>query len=102
MGLGLSLVKRLAESIHGRIELVEPPSGLNVLSGTIRDASYIGVSTQYVIETRNGSHVSVYEQNVERTIHGSLHRPGEAVRLGWSPDHTFAVGPSVAEAPAGE
>jgi signal transduction histidine kinase len=29
MGLGLSLVKRLAESIHGRIELVEPPSGFS-------------------------------------------------------------------------
>lgn len=81
---------------------VEPPAGLNMLSGTIRDASYIGVSTQYVIETRNGSHVSVYEQNVERTIHGSLHRPGEAVLLGWSPDHTFAVGPSAAEATPGE
>ena len=81
---------------------VEPPSGLNVLSGTIRDASYLGVSTQYVIETRNGSRVSVYEQNVERTIHGSLHRPGEEVHLGWSPDHTFAVGPSHADAGAGE
>jgi signal transduction histidine kinase len=29
MGLGLSLVKRLAESIHGRIELVEPPPGFS-------------------------------------------------------------------------
>jgi signal transduction histidine kinase len=27
MGLGLSLVKRLTESIHGRIELAEPPAG---------------------------------------------------------------------------
>ncbi len=27
MGLGLSLVKRLTESIHGRIELTEPPPG---------------------------------------------------------------------------
>ena len=80
----------------------EPPSGLNLLSGTVRDASYLGVSTQYVIETRNGSRVSVYEQNVERTIHGSLHRPGEAVHLGWSPDHTFAVGPSVADVSAAE
>jgi len=29
MGLGLSLVKRLAESIHGRIELAEPPAGFS-------------------------------------------------------------------------
>ena len=79
-----------------------PPSGLNVLSGTVLDASYLGVSTQYVIETRNGSRISVYEQNVERTIHGSLHRPGEAVHLAWSPDHTFAVGASAADASPGE
>jgi spermidine/putrescine transport system ATP-binding protein len=72
----------------------EPPPGFNVLAGTIRDASYIGVSTQYVVETRAGGRLSVYEQNVERTIHGSLHRPGEDVRLAWAPDHSFAVAPS--------
>ena len=27
MGLGLSLVKRLVETIHGRIELAKPPAG---------------------------------------------------------------------------
>jgi spermidine/putrescine transport system ATP-binding protein len=68
-----------------------PPDGANVLSGTVRDASYLGASTQYIIETRHGERVTVYEQNVERTVHGSLHRPGEEVRLSWSPDHTFAV-----------
>jgi hypothetical protein len=28
---------------------------------------------------------------VERTVHGSLHQPGETVHLSWSPDHTFVV-----------
>jgi spermidine/putrescine transport system ATP-binding protein len=68
-----------------------PPAGSNELSGVVRDASYLGVSTQYVVETRHGDRVTVYEQNVERTVHGSLHRPGEEVRISWSPDHTFAV-----------
>ncbi len=68
-----------------------PTAGMNVLRGTVRDASYIGVSTQYVVETRSGGRLSVYEQNVERTLHGSMHRPGEEVNLAWSPDHTFAV-----------
>ena len=72
----------------------EAPAGFNILAGTVRDASYLGVSTQYVVETRGGGHLTVYEQNVERTIHGSLYRPGEDVRLAWSPDHTFAVAPS--------
>jgi len=76
----------------------EPPAGLNVLAGTVRDASYIGVSTQYVVETRAGERLSVYEQNVERTIHGSLHRPGQDVRVAWAPEHSFAVAPSRAEA----
>jgi spermidine/putrescine transport system ATP-binding protein len=69
----------------------EAPAGFNTLKGTVRDASYLGVSTQYVVETRIGGRLTVYEQNVERTIHGSLHRPGEDVHLAWSPDHTFAV-----------
>ena len=67
------------------------PNGLNELVGTVRDASYMGVSTQYIVETRHGGRIAVYEQNVERTSHGSLHRPGDDVRLTWSPDHTFVV-----------
>jgi spermidine/putrescine transport system ATP-binding protein len=67
------------------------PSGANELQGTVVDASYLGVSTSYVVEARSGARLTVYEQNVERTVHGSLHRPGETVRLSWSPDHTFVV-----------
>jgi spermidine/putrescine transport system ATP-binding protein len=67
------------------------PDGANELEGTVVDASYLGVSTSYVVEARTGARLTVYEQNVERTVHGSLHRPGETVRLSWSPDHTFVV-----------
>jgi spermidine/putrescine transport system ATP-binding protein len=69
----------------------EAPAGVNELAGIVRDASYLGASTQYIVETRHGERVTVYEQNVERTVHGSLHQPGQEVRLTWSPDHTFAV-----------
>jgi spermidine/putrescine transport system ATP-binding protein len=68
------------------------PAGSNELEGTVVDASYLGVSTSYVIEGRSGGRLTVYEQNVERTVHGSLHRPGDTVRLSWAPDHTFVVG----------
>jgi spermidine/putrescine transport system ATP-binding protein len=66
-------------------------AGQNGLLGTVRDASYLGVSTNYIVETRDGARLTVYEQNIERTVHGSLYKPGEEVRLSWSPDHTFVV-----------
>ena len=69
----------------------DAPAGMNLLSGVVRDASYVGVSTQYIVETRSGKRIAVYEQNVERTSHGSLHRPGDEVRLSWSPNHSFVV-----------
>ena len=65
--------------------------GANVLVGTIVDASYLGVSTQYVVRLPTEEAVTVYEQNVERTARSSLHGPGEQVTLAWAPDHTFVV-----------
>jgi spermidine/putrescine transport system ATP-binding protein len=67
------------------------PDGQNHLQGTIRDASYLGVSTSYIVETKGGGTVTVYEQNVERATRAELWTPGEEVQMTWSPDHTFAV-----------
>ena len=67
------------------------PSGHNAITGTVVDASYLGVSTQYIVTAASGARVTVYEQNVERTSRGSLHQPGQAVQLSWSPDHTFVI-----------
>jgi len=66
-------------------------SVVNRLQGVIADASYLGVSTQYLVRTRTGQTISVYEQNVKRTESGSLHRQGDEVYLTWAPDHTFVV-----------
>ena len=53
-----------------KIRLREPaddsPDGHNRLPGIVRDASYMGVSTQYQVESRSGARLTVYEQNVER------------------------------------
>jgi spermidine/putrescine transport system ATP-binding protein len=102
-----STVKAGAELVYGRNDVdvgVRPekirlhkadtdvPAGANQIQGTVVDASYLGVSTSYLVEGRTGARLTVYEQNVERTVHGSLYRPGDAVRLSWSPDHTFVVG----------
>lgn len=93
----------LAEGIHDievgvrpeKIRLRGPgdpvPAGHNQLAGTVRDASYLGVSTSYIVETRSGSRFTVYEQNVERATRSELWQPGEEVVMTWSPDHTFVV-----------
>jgi spermidine/putrescine transport system ATP-binding protein len=67
------------------------PGGHNHLQGVIRDASYIGVSTQYIVEARGGAQMTVYEQNMERATKAELWAPGEEVLLTWSPDHSFVV-----------
>ena len=67
------------------------PPDSNLLHGVIRDASYIGVSTQYIVEIRGGGTVTVYEQNVERATKSELWTAGEAVTLNWQPDHSFVI-----------
>jgi spermidine/putrescine transport system ATP-binding protein len=78
-----------------KIRLREPadaaPDGHNRLTGVVRDASYMGVSTQYQVEARGGARLTVYEQNVERATRAELWAPGEEVLLTWSPDHSFVV-----------
>jgi len=80
------------EKIRLHSESTAIPERMNRLAGRVIDASYLGASTSYLIESKAGERLTVFEQNVERTSHGSLHRPGEDVLLAWSPDHTFAVG----------
>jgi spermidine/putrescine transport system ATP-binding protein len=57
----------------------------NRLTGRLLETAYVGVATQYVLDTRCGN-VSVYVQNSE---------PGAAEQapseISWSPDSTFVV-----------
>ena len=69
---------------------VEAPTGHNHMSGVVRDASYLGVSTQYQVEAKSGT-LTVYEQNVERATRAELWARGDQVQLTWSPDHSFVV-----------
>jgi spermidine/putrescine transport system ATP-binding protein len=66
------------------------PSGHNRLTGVVKDASYLGVSTQYQVESRGGT-LAVYEQNVERATRAELWSRGDEVQMTWSPDHSFVV-----------
>ncbi|AXK36305.1 ABC transporter ATP-binding protein [Streptomyces armeniacus] len=62
--------------------------GRNRLNGRIVDASYLGVSTQYLIDTPACPEFAVYEQNVGRDPRLV---PGTDVVLHWDPAHTFGL-----------
>ena len=74
---------------------------LNVLDGRVVDASYVGVSTQYVVEVGEGQEVAVYSQNVETSGLGEQLSSGERVRLTWKPQHSFVI-PRRGESPQSE
>lgn len=74
-------------------------NGANALEGVVLDASYIGVSTQYLIETGDGYKITVYAQNLETSGAGEAHPDGQRVRLTWQPQHTFVIGATDRAAP---
>ncbi len=89
------------EKIRMRDAREDGPAGHNTLLGTIRDASYLGVSTSYIVETRAGARLTVYEQNVERATRSELWAAGEEVRLSWQPEHTFVLRSTEGAEPGG-
>jgi spermidine/putrescine transport system ATP-binding protein len=60
----------------------------NSLAGEVRERAYIGVSTQYIVETQHGS-ITVYVQNTDPS-EGAV-QPGDQVAISWSPEATFVV-----------
>jgi spermidine/putrescine transport system ATP-binding protein len=60
----------------------------NRLSGTIRERAYIGVSTQYIVDTPPGR-VTVYVQNSDPRASSLVE--GDVATLSWSPEATFVV-----------
>ncbi len=69
-----------------KIELDAPGEGM--LEGRVVETAYIGVATQYVVETACGR-ITVYVQNA-RPGAGSA-SPGDRLAVGWSPESTFVV-----------
>ncbi|MFE5855054.1 ABC transporter ATP-binding protein [Streptomyces sp. NPDC056500] len=62
--------------------------GRNRLTGTIADSSFIGVSTQFIVDSPVCPELEVYIQNIERDPRLV---PGAQVVLHWNPDHTFGL-----------
>ena len=60
----------------------------NCLDAKIIDISYVGVSTQFLVRTRWGQDLMVFEQNDSTAV---ARRVDDSVCLTWDPQHTFAL-----------
>lgn len=81
--------EKLRVSGRGAPDPADP--GVNRLNGTILDASYVGVHTQYLVVTADGHRLTVYSQNLETSGASEVLADGEPVRLSWKPQHTFVI-----------
>ncbi|MEU6212232.1 ABC transporter ATP-binding protein [Streptomyces sp. NPDC047023] len=63
-------------------------TGRNRITGRIAASSFIGVSTQFVVDSPVCPELEVYVQNIERD---SRLVPGAEVVLHWNPEHTFGL-----------
>jgi spermidine/putrescine transport system ATP-binding protein len=70
---------------------VESGGAKNVLEGTVLDASYVGVSTQYLVRTGDDHRLVIYSQNIETSGAAAALADGQRVRVSWRPQHTFAI-----------
>ncbi|MBJ6643544.1 ABC transporter ATP-binding protein [Streptomyces sp. BSE7-9] len=64
------------------------PEGRNRITGRITESSFIGVSTQFVVDSPVCPDFEVYVQNVDRDARLA---PGAEVVLHWNPAHTFGL-----------
>jgi spermidine/putrescine transport system ATP-binding protein len=67
------------------------PAGWNCITGTLRMATFVGVSHQFTIDGPGDRPLTVYAQNLGSE---TIPAPGQPVRLLWRPEHTFVVRPS--------
>ena len=85
-----ALAGRTGEVAVGiRPEKIELGQGqANSLDGTVVEEAYVGVSTQYIVETGCGR-LTVYRQNASPGLNGAA--AGQRLTLSWSPESTFVV-----------
>ncbi len=62
--------------------------GNSIRGGVVRDVSFVGVSTQYLVRMPWGQELQVFEQNTGRR---RLFRRGDEVELSWRPEFAFLL-----------
>ena len=67
----------------------QPEGAGNDVRGVVRDVSFLGVATSYLVDMPSGATWSCYEQNLD--VEPLDLRPGDEVWLTWNPGHAFGV-----------
>jgi putative spermidine/putrescine transport system ATP-binding protein len=67
------------------------PQGLHIEEGTIKDVSYAGMVTRYLVDLEAGGELQVVRQNLETTSAEVQGQRGRKVKIGWRADQTVAV-----------
>jgi spermidine/putrescine transport system ATP-binding protein len=62
--------------------------GRNALPGIVTDASFTGLSTQYLVRTAWGQELQVFSQNLSAD---DVVRLGDDVVVSWDPIHSFCL-----------
>ncbi|MEU7982306.1 ABC transporter ATP-binding protein [Micromonospora sp. NPDC049081] len=76
------------EKLHLVEAVDQVPTGHQQVEGVITDASYVGVSTQYLVRTGWGSELSAFAAN---SGVGRQHPVGATVVAHWDPRHAFLL-----------
>lgn len=77
------------EKVH--LSRERPEGQRTVAKGVLRDVSFLGVATHYIVEVPSGTQWGVYEQNLD--VDPITARPGDEVWVTWEPGHAFGVEP---------
>jgi putative spermidine/putrescine transport system ATP-binding protein len=73
------------------IENGKAPTGLHVEEGTIKDVSYAGMITRYLVDLEAGGSLQIVRQNLETSSADAQAQRGRKVKIGWRADQTVAV-----------
>jgi putative spermidine/putrescine transport system ATP-binding protein len=79
------------EKIHMLAVGEEAPEDVDSEAGVIREVSYLGAVTRFVVELEDGTVITALRQNLQDTAQEALAQRGRRVRLAWRPDHLAPV-----------
>ncbi|MFN2617231.1 MAG: ABC transporter ATP-binding protein [Thermoleophilaceae bacterium] len=79
------------EKVRMLEETDDAQNGWHVEDGRIRDVSYAGMITRFVIALDRGGELQVVRQNLEMSSQDALEQRGRRARVGWRSGHAYAI-----------